>query len=133
MQIVAKKKLQFQDFDITISPIHGERIATLKQSYTVSPSMRPQSVPDWIVNDELFDLAMSDGSIVAIGPIPEKPARESKPEPTLTPAQIAQASKQEQAELHAMLSTPIGELAGLTSQSASYPTTSKGWPSAKSI
>ncbi len=71
MQIISKKRLRFQNFEITVDPRSNEKVAKLVRSIEVAPSMRRQDVPDWIVNDDLFDLCVDDGSVIPIGEIPK--------------------------------------------------------------
>jgi len=110
MQIVVKKAFNFQQFDYSINPRNGETIAKLLQSFKVFPSMQPQTVPDWIVNDGLFDLAIADGSLVTVGLIPAKKVVEPIPESTLAVSQ--QTDEEKQAEIDNMLVTPLTELIG---------------------
>jgi hypothetical protein len=124
MQIISKKRLQFQDYHISVNPLNGEKVAKLVRSFHASPSMRPIEVPDWIVNDDLFDSCVADGSVVAIGDIPEK---QKKPEPTLEPTQTVRPTNEEDAELQRMLSTPISELTGKTLP-AQWPVTKSNFP-----
>jgi hypothetical protein len=110
MQIIVKKAFNFQDFEITVNPRNGEKVAKLLNSFKAFPSMRPQTVPDWIIDDGLFDMAVADGSLVVIGEIPPKTAK-AMLEPTLA-VQQEQSDEEKQAELEAMLSTPVSELVG---------------------
>lgn len=65
MNCIVKKALGFNEYQITTHP-NGEKVAKLIRSYTVKPSMRPQVVPDWISNDDLFNIAIADGSLIVV-------------------------------------------------------------------
>jgi hypothetical protein len=65
MNCIVKKALGFNEYQITTHPT-GEKVAKLIRSYTVKPSMRPQVVPDWISNDDLFNIAIADGSLIVV-------------------------------------------------------------------
>ena len=126
MQIIVKKAFNFQQFEYSTNPRNGETVAKLLQSLKVFPSMRPQSVPDWIVNDGLFDLVVADGSLVTVGLIPAKNVIEPIPEPTLT-VQQEQSDEEKQAEIENMLVTPLTELIGQPAPGI-YPTRPDGFP-----
>jgi hypothetical protein len=66
MQIICKKKLHFQDHEIVDNLKTGEKVAVLKRQTLVSPSAIPQEVPDWIKNDDLFNLSVDDGVITVV-------------------------------------------------------------------
>lgn len=66
MQIICKKKLCFQDHEIVNNEKTGEKVAILKRSFTVSPSHRPQEVPDWVKTDDLFGMSEDDGTITVV-------------------------------------------------------------------
>ena len=123
MQIIAKKRMDFVEHEITISPVSNEKVAKVIRKHSVSPGMKPVEVPDWIVNDDLFELAVSDRSVIVIGSTPEK---QLKPAPE--PVAVAQLTTEDKQKLDSILNTPVSELAPAGSQTASYPTTSKGWP-----
>jgi hypothetical protein len=133
MQIICKKKLQFNDYNISVSPLNRERVAKLVRSFIAGPSLRTIEAPDWIVNDDLFNLAIADGSLIPVGTIPDKrpkPVIEESSHSLADPMQTA--AELTEADL-ALLNRPVSELIGATSQQTSYPTTSTGWPSTKSI
>jgi hypothetical protein len=131
MQIISKKRLQFNDYEISINQRSNEKVAKLVRSFIAGPSLRAIEAPDWIVNDDLFELAVKDGSLIAIGDIPTKQLN-----PIPEPQQIVSESKQDQQndeQLAEILSRPISEITASNAAPANYPTTSKGWPSTKSI
>ena len=66
MNCIVKKALGFNEYQITTHPTNREKVAKLIRSYTVKPSMRPQVVPDWISNDDLFNIAIADGSLILV-------------------------------------------------------------------
>ena len=66
MQIICSKRLHFQDHEIIDNLITGEKMAILKQQFVVSPSVRPQEVPDWIKSDDLFNFSVEDGTITVV-------------------------------------------------------------------
>jgi hypothetical protein len=121
MQIVAKRRYQFNDYEYSIHPRNGEVIATLQHSFHVTPSLRPQIAPDWIVNDDLFDMGVADGSIVTVGDVPAKTVR-----PTLA-VQQQEMSEEKQRELDSMLATPVSELIA-TPAPGVWPTRPDGFP-----
>jgi hypothetical protein len=112
MQIIVKKAFNFQDFEITVNPRNGEKVAKLLNSFKAFPSMRPQTVPDWIVNDGLFDMAVADGSLVVIGELPAKKEPLPEPFPVTKLAVSQQTDEEKQAEIENMLVTPLTELIG---------------------
>jgi hypothetical protein len=124
MQIITTKRFRFQDFEISFNPGIGENVAKLIKAFEVKPSMRPQFCPDWCRNDDLFDLALSDGSLFVIGEIP---AKEHKPEPVAEPFEIAQPANELSDSDLELLNKPLKELTGNILNLQSYPTL-KGWP-----
>jgi len=129
MQIVAKKRLLFKRSIIEEHPILHERLEKVFETFKVGPSMRVQQAPDWIIQDGLFALAVSDGSIVVIGEMPTLPVAQPIPEPIPESQEIATQSTADES----WLEKPLTELIGEVPQQTRYPTTSKGWPSANSI
>jgi hypothetical protein len=118
MQIVAKKRYQFNDYLYSIHPRNGEVIATLQHSFHVTPSLRPQLVPDWIRDDDLFDMGVADGSIVTVGDVPAKTVR-----PTTEPTLAVQQQEMSESDKE-LLNTPISELIA-TPATAQWPTMGK--------
>jgi hypothetical protein len=100
--------------------------------FTVSPSIRPQQVPDWIAETTELDEYIDCGAIVVIG---ERPFASVKPKvEEVMPVQQASSQPVElAAEDQRLLNTPISELTGGRAVSGHYPTTAKGWPSANLI
>lgn len=70
MQIISSKKLLFQDSEyhdeIVDDKATGRKVHNVKASVTVEADPRPQIVPDWVKNDELFKLCVEDGSIIEV-------------------------------------------------------------------
>ena len=66
MQIICKKRLLFQDHEILINQTTNEKVALLKRSHLVTPSVNPQEVPDWIKDDDLFGMNVDDGAITVV-------------------------------------------------------------------
>jgi hypothetical protein len=66
MQIICKKAFLFQDTEIVKNPTSGENVAIVKRKIMVQPKVTPQTVPDWIRNDGLFELAIQDDSITEV-------------------------------------------------------------------
>jgi hypothetical protein len=108
MQIVCKKRYQFIEHQITTHPRNGEQVAKVLRTFNVTPSLRPVEVPDWIRQNDLFDIAMADGSVIVIGELPVKKSKQPIPEPQ----QAAQSDEEKQAKIRTMLDTPIAELTG---------------------
>ena len=133
MQILCKKKLQFSDYDISINPLNGERIAKLVRSFIAGPSLRTIEAPDWIVNDDLFNLAIADGSLIPVGPIPDKKPRPVVEEPAESPVEPMQpAAALTEADLE-LLNRSVSELVGQQAP-AHWPTLGKSnFPSPESI
>lgn len=127
MQIICKKKLQFNDYEITINPRNKEKVAKLVRSFIASPSMRPQLVPEWVRQDDMFDLALADGSLVPIGDVPPKLSKPVIDEPTQSVAQPMQpANELSESDLE-LLNRPVSELIGKPIP-AHYPTRPDGFP-----
>lgn len=127
MQIISKKKLQFNDYEIGIHPRNGEKVAKLMRSFIAGPSLRAIEAPDWIVNDDLFNLAIADGSLIPAGPIPDKKPRQVVEEPNKSIAQPIQPASELSDSDRDLLSKPIAELTGQP-PSAHYPTRPDGFP-----
>ena len=132
MQIIVKKAFQFNDYEYSTHPRNGETVSKLIQTLKAFPSMRPQAAPDWIVNDDLFDIALADGSLVAIGEVPARTAKQSTPEPQQaaqpTAEQTEEQKQAEQAALMEVLNTPIALLTGGFPAPGNYPTRPDGFP-----
>jgi hypothetical protein len=63
MQIICRKSFHFQQHEILDNAKTGEKVAIVKEEFRVYPSFEPQLVPDWIAKEDLFTLAVDDGSI----------------------------------------------------------------------
>ena len=81
MQIICKKRLHFQDHEIVLNTKTNENVAILKRQHTVAPSIHPQTVPDWIKDEELFRLSIEDGAITIVQVLsaPKTKGKEPKP------------------------------------------------------
>jgi len=66
MQIICRKKLHFQDHEIVHNTKTDEKVAIVKRQIVISPSINPQEVPDWIKNDDLFNLSVEDETITIV-------------------------------------------------------------------
>ena|SRR5208283_5053413 len=127
MQIICKKRLNFQDFEITINPRSNEKVAKVVRTLTVSPSTRPQQIDDWVRQDDLFDLSLADGSLMVIGECPEKLPKPHIEEPSQSIAQSMQPTAElTEADLE-LLNRPISELTGQPAP-VQYPTRPDGFP-----
>jgi hypothetical protein len=78
MQIICTKAFQFIQHDIVENPTTKEKVAVIKQTHKITPSSHPQIVPDWIRDDDLFDMGVADGSIIEVKVISEVPAKKTK-------------------------------------------------------
>jgi hypothetical protein len=81
MQIICTKAFQFLQTEIKENPSTKESIAVIKQTFKITPSSRPQVVPDWIKEDELFDLGVKDGSITEVMIVSKNEAKPKKEVP----------------------------------------------------
>ena len=61
MQILSKRRFTFIDW--LIIEKGGERLCEPKQQFQVHPQPTPQFAPDWIQQDKLFELAITDGNL----------------------------------------------------------------------
>jgi hypothetical protein len=66
MQIICTKRLHFQEHEIVKNEKTDENVAIVKRSIIVAPSIHPQTVPDWIKNDDLFGLSEDDETIKVV-------------------------------------------------------------------
>ncbi len=73
MQIITTKCFLFKDAtiqDIVCTDANGVESITktevIHQSIRVNPSSFPQTVPDYVKDDPLFELAVNDGAIVVV-------------------------------------------------------------------
>ncbi len=74
MQVIAIKAYNFQRTTIvpvTVTDAAGNKTEQLTQvvhaNHRVQPSSFPQTVPDWIVEDDLYKYALADGGVVVVG------------------------------------------------------------------
>lgn len=70
MQIIVHKKMQFRNTNIVENSVTKEKVASDNGTVTVSSSPHAQIVPDWVVNDGLFALALAENppSIIVVVP-----------------------------------------------------------------
>lgn len=81
MQIICKRAYVFCDTEIHDNPTTNEKMAVVKRKFAVSPNVNPQSVPDWIRNDGLFELAVQDGAITEVVVVSKMINSEEKAKP----------------------------------------------------
>ena len=130
-QAIIRRRMQFNHWNISRHPKLDENIAKLLQSHNVFPSLKPQSLPDFVINCGEFDIGVKEGTIIPISPVPERRIAVIEPESISTPdpQQIAQSDKEKQAEIETMLDTPMAELTGPPAPGV-WPTMGKsGFPS----
>lgn len=95
MQITSERKLLFQLVDYKTDPKSKVINAHVKERVLVSPGPKPQIVPDWVKNDELFKLAVEDGTVSEVNVV-ERPAKAKATTPgmkvpaAVAPVQVAQ-------------------------------------------
>lgn len=77
MQITSERKLLFQLVDYKTDPKTKEIRAHVKERVLVSPNPKPQIVPDWVRNDDLFKMALADGTVQEVNVV-ERPAAKAK-------------------------------------------------------
>jgi hypothetical protein len=133
MQITCRSKIQFNRVEMYNERATGDLLAKTLESFVVSPSLRVQTVPDWIGHTSELNIYIKAGIIVIIGerptPIkrpdnePKKAIKAKRSNATNLTTQLAQPTEEELV----LLNTPIRELIGDTSQPVSYPNL-KGWP-----
>lgn len=70
MQIISSKRLLFQEIEYTDETVDGvktgRRVHNVKNKIIVNADTRPQIVPDWVKDDELFSVCVDDGSVMEI-------------------------------------------------------------------
>jgi hypothetical protein len=132
MQAIIKRRTTFVQWSIATHPKLNENAATLLNKHEVFPSLKPQTLPDWVVETGEWEMGLKDRALIPIGEIP---AKQSTPEPTESipaPQQVAQSTQEDQAEIEAMLNTPISNLVS-TPAPGIYPTRPDGFPRPGSI
>lgn len=72
MYIITNKTIHFRNLKITKDERTNENVATVvtedgdNGEFIVAASSTPQFVPDWVVNDPMFELSKDDGSILEV-------------------------------------------------------------------
>jgi hypothetical protein len=78
MQIICRKSFHFQQHEILDNTKTGEKVAIVKQEFRVYPSYVPQLVPDWIEENDLFQMAVDDDSITKVAVLSESKKDKAK-------------------------------------------------------
>jgi len=77
MQIICKRRLQFDNHEIVDNLKTGEKVALVKtKPLIISPNVNPQLVPDWIKTTDMFQLGVETEIITEVA-ILSKPKNKS--------------------------------------------------------
>ena len=133
MQAIIKRRTTFVQWSIATHPKLNENAATLLNKYEVFPSLKPQTLPDWIVETGEWEMGLKDHALIPIGEVPQ-PKR--KPIAELEPVAIAPV-EQKPVELTdeetKLLNTPISNLISIPAP-ANYPRLGKSnFPSLEDV
>jgi len=78
MQIICRKAFHFQQHEILDNLKTGEKVAIVKQEFRVQPNPNPQLVPDWLKDEDHFNMCVDDGSIQVVAVLSEPPSKGKK-------------------------------------------------------
>lgn len=78
MQIISSRRLLFQHIEYHDEVVDGKetgrKVHNVKAKIIVNADTRPQVVPDWVKDDELFKVSVEDGTVLEIT-VAEKPVK----------------------------------------------------------
>lgn len=86
INVQAFRSFHFRKFNIVTDVRSSELVAVLEKEIIIEPKAEIQTLPDWVKDDELFDMAMSDGTLREVNFVEQKkkPTIDNRPKVNIT-------------------------------------------------